>query len=161
MEYNIPPFFSLVPSIFCWYIPFQMVDASIAMLAPWMFQLHAVHLGGNAELWWLGVSKKTGMKRDSLLEEPSHPKIPKLEEPIHPKKIPKQKHLMCNLLIFVSLPKFLSDTWLRCLIWEQHLSGVRNLPAWKQGSSFDGNFFCLQTELGPVAIIFHELYPPL
>lgn len=150
--------FSLVPSIFCWYhtisnggfFPLCHVEFYRSKLAPRMFQLHEkVHLAARG---WV-----VGWNEIHLVEEPIPSKKQQLEEPIHPKHSRnKNIYIMCNLLIFVQhFKKFWSDkNDLRCLIWEQHLSGVRNPSASGSRVHHSMATFFYRLNIVPVAIHF-------
>ena len=117
--------------------------------------------GGYAG-WWLGVSKKTGMKRDSLLEEPIPSQKTTWRTINHPSQNSKTKTLNGNCWFLSAFRSSEVTSDLRCLIGKQHLSGVRNPSA--SGSRVHhsmATFFVYRLNLGLLQFIFHELYPPL
>ena len=161
MEYNIPPFFPWYPAFFAGTYHFKWWMLPLP-LAPWMFQLHAVHLAATLGDW-LGVSKKTGMKRDlHYLKNHPIPKNNNLKNPSIP-KIPKTKTLNVQFVDFCQPSEVLRWQVISDVLSENSTSQEYGIfPPRAAGFIIRWQLFFLTDRiLALLQFIFHELYPPL
>lgn len=167
MEYNIPPFFSLVPSIFCWYIPFQMVDASIAMLVLpecilLTLDVSAARCTPGGYAGWLGKGIQENWDETRFITWRTIPSQKTTTWRTHPsQKFQKQKHLMAT--VDFCQPSEVLRWQVICDVLSENSTSQEYgiLPPRAAGFIIRWQLcFFNRQNTGPVAIIFHELYPP-